>query len=204
MGHSRSTADRWNNLSNKMKAASKAHDTVSSLLSNGCSSSKVAKEQDHIKTFAEGEPKPEERSEKSCMDDKVTLVSGLTGVIPSDTSSWGSMRRHWSKDHTDKIRSVSGPVIPRRTAIIRKLRSNPLTNDMVQIEGAERAYQKVKHIRRNHQLQNTKCAKWEKRTCPSVRLLRGTFELEQSRCSQSRTHATTKNQVYRRMHLVFC
>ena len=176
MGHSRSTADRWYNLVNKMKAASEAHNTVTSLLDvDGSSFMKDAKkskdQQEGTESDVDGEQPEEDCKKKASTDpqdnDEVTLISGFSDVIPpSETACWDmssicSTRRHWSRADTEKIMSVcqpeiTGAAVPTRTSIIRKLRSNPETNDMLQSEGAERAYQKVKHMRRNYQMQNTK------------------------------------------------
>ena len=160
MGHSRTTADRWYNLVNKMKASTDAHTTVTSLM-------------DGMSTSFEGNddevPLPDiEEKEDSAVDeqckvrDEDTSECSTNIIAPSENAyedkkrSVFSFRRHWSQVDVEKLNTIctyeiTCKEVPTRATIVKRLQSKAATKEIVDREGVERTYQKVKHMRRSHQ-----------------------------------------------------
>ncbi|XP_031559863.1 uncharacterized protein LOC116296048 [Actinia tenebrosa] len=152
MGHSRATADRHYNLINKMQAASDAHDTITTLMDGKLEEKALELEAEDEKDEPEVDVKSFQETEK-----------GSDVIPPSENADVGRSsicykRRQWSIADTKKIEDVcrneiTSVKVPTRDMIIRKLINNKETFEITQREGTERAYQKVKHMRRNYQIE---------------------------------------------------
>ena len=164
MGHTRQTADRSYNLINKRRAAASAHTAVSNLLSTSAAIEPEVKSRDEKPEVESGGEKPEFESggEKPEMEsDPESEVNTIppTEVDPETKPIISMVRKFrrvfFSRQDTETLtlvcdKEITGLTVPTRKEIVHRMNSNPETKLIVQKEGEERCYQKVKHLRRDH------------------------------------------------------
>lgn len=136
---------------------------VSNLLSTSAAIEPEVKSRDEKPEVESGGEKPEFESggEKPEMEsDPESEVNTIppTEVDPETKpiiSVVRKLRSVFSRQDTETLtlvcdKEITGQTVPTRKEIVHRMNSNPETKLIVQKEGEERCYQKVKHLRRDH------------------------------------------------------